>query len=398
MQFQYNVSSVEHDECVGCGACVANCPKSCISMIRNGLFAYPKVNSIDCIQCGKCLKICPAINISIPNTHENPIGSYYYAWNTDRVQRATSTSGGVGSALAKHAIDNQYAVCGAELSPNMEVKHIISTKSDIIDKIKGSKYVESSIKPEIYHAIQNLMKDGKRVLFFGTPCQVSAIQNITPTRLKHLLLTCEIICHGVNSSLVWQDYIEDLQRKNHSIIKNYNFRSKSKGWGKLRVSIEFENGKKIDVPAWKNLFHIWFGRHYILRRSCQLCKYRKINRQADLCIGDFWGFEKIDPSIDQTEGISILVARTSKGNSFIKNIPNLYLHEVTPQKAIMVLKGYTEHRRYDVIKKELDASKEFECKYIQLDFSKIASLYPCPSFYDLAKRPIMVRIKRIFHK
>ena len=398
MQSQNNVLSVSHDECVGCGACVATCPKSCISMKQYGFFAFPEIESSFCIQCGKCLNICPAIKVSVPNNDETPMGVYYYAWNTDKKQRESSTSGGVGSAIAKYAIENGYAVCGVELNSKMEVKHIISSENDIIDKIKGSKYVESTINTEIYHSIQELLKQGNKVLFFGTPCQVSAIQNMTPAKYKHLLLTCEIICHGVNSSIVWKDYIEDLQRKFQSSVKSYNFRSKTKGWGKLRVSAEFTNGNKLDVPAWKNQFHIWFGHHYILRYSCQLCKYRKVNRQADLCIGDFWGIEKIDASIDAMGGISVLMARTSKGISVIQDVPSLYMHKVESKSTIQVLKGYTEKRKLEIIKDELNASREFEYKYKQFGYIKMTLLYPCPTLYDLVKNSIMFRIKKYIKK
>lgn len=398
MQSQNNVLSVSHDECVGCGACVATCPKSCISMKQYGFFAFPEIESSFCIQCGKCLNICPAIKVSVPNNDETPMGVYYYAWNTDKKQRESSTSGGVGSAIAKYAIENGYAVCGVELNSKMEVKHIISSENDIIDKIKGSKYVESTINTEIYHSIQELLKQGNKVLFFGTPCQVSAIQNMTPAKYKHLLLTCEIICHGVNSSIVWKDYIEDLQRKFQSSVKSYNFRSKTKGWGKLRVSAEFTNGNKLDVPAYKNQFHIWFGHHYILRYSCQLCKYRKVNRQADLCIGDFWGIEKIDASIDAMGGISVLMARTSKGISVIQDVPSLYMHKVESKSTIQVLKGYTEKRKLEIIKDELNASREFEYKYKQFGYIKMTLLYPCPTLYDLVKNSIMFRIKKYIKK
>ena len=41
--------------CIGCGACVAECPTDCI-VDNGGTF---KVNEGDCIECGSCASACP---------------------------------------------------------------------------------------------------------------------------------------------------------------------------------------------------------------------------------------------------------------------------------------------------------------------------------------------------
>ena len=43
------------DECIGCGACVADCPTSCI--VDDG--SVFKINEADCIECGACAGSCP---------------------------------------------------------------------------------------------------------------------------------------------------------------------------------------------------------------------------------------------------------------------------------------------------------------------------------------------------
>lgn len=42
-------------ECIGCGACEAECPTSCISA-DGGIF---KINEAECIECGACAGACP---------------------------------------------------------------------------------------------------------------------------------------------------------------------------------------------------------------------------------------------------------------------------------------------------------------------------------------------------
>ena len=48
------------EECCGCGACAAVCPKGAIEMTADEEgFAYPQVDEEKCIQCGLCERVCP---------------------------------------------------------------------------------------------------------------------------------------------------------------------------------------------------------------------------------------------------------------------------------------------------------------------------------------------------
>lgn len=48
------------EECCGCTACDAICPKQAISMIEDEEgFEYPKVDESKCVRCYLCKKVCP---------------------------------------------------------------------------------------------------------------------------------------------------------------------------------------------------------------------------------------------------------------------------------------------------------------------------------------------------
>lgn len=48
------------EECCGCTACYAICPRSAIEMISDEEgFLYPKIDETKCISCFRCLNICP---------------------------------------------------------------------------------------------------------------------------------------------------------------------------------------------------------------------------------------------------------------------------------------------------------------------------------------------------
>lgn len=49
------------NECIGCGACAADCTVMCITQKDNGQY---EINPSECIDCGTCEGVCPVSAIS----------------------------------------------------------------------------------------------------------------------------------------------------------------------------------------------------------------------------------------------------------------------------------------------------------------------------------------------
>lgn len=49
----------DFEDCSGCGACAAICPRKAIKMVLNHDFYYPTIDKKLCISCKICLNICP---------------------------------------------------------------------------------------------------------------------------------------------------------------------------------------------------------------------------------------------------------------------------------------------------------------------------------------------------
>ena len=46
------------EDCCGCSACYAICPKSAIKMVEDEEgFEYPHINEEICVRCGMCMKV-----------------------------------------------------------------------------------------------------------------------------------------------------------------------------------------------------------------------------------------------------------------------------------------------------------------------------------------------------
>ena len=119
-----------------------------------------------------------------------------------------SSSGGAFSAFATEILRNGGVVYGASYemkNGNYTLQHIRINTLEELPKIQGSKYVQSYIF-DVLPCIKTDLELGKKVLFSGTPCQVDALNGYLRKEYDNLY-TVDIICHGVPSQKLLNDYI-----------------------------------------------------------------------------------------------------------------------------------------------------------------------------------------------
>ena len=80
-------------------------------------------------------------------------------------------------------------------------------KSCDIESFKSSKYVQADSN-DVYEKIGGLIRQKKRVLFIGTPCQCAAARKLYNS--KEYLITVDLICHSVplqsTFKIIWNGY------------------------------------------------------------------------------------------------------------------------------------------------------------------------------------------------
>ena len=201
------------------------------------------------------------------------------------------------------------------MNDDFSVSHGRATTKEERDEFKGSKYVQSDLSG-IINQVKEDLRQGKKVLFSGTACQVAAVKCVIPKNLQPKLYTCDLICHGVPSTRVYEDFLKYIEKINDKKIKQFIFRDKSFGWETHYETIIFEDDSKISTQYFRNLF---YG-HNILRPSCYKCNFANTHRPADITIADFWGIEEVNNDFKDDLGVSLTIINNNKGKEIFDNI------------------------------------------------------------------------------
>lgn len=300
--------------CCGCGGCSTVCPFGAIKMQHDEeYFLYPVMDEELCKNCGKCEKVCPVLNKSsiAINSHNTRIVQGFYK---DVDKHKSSASGGAATAFAEAVINAGGCVFGSAYTDDYEKAIYVCIDSiHELDKLKGSKYIETS-KGDIFERVYEELITGRKVLFTGLPCDVAGLKCYLKKEYSNLY-TCELICHGPTSQKVQKDYISHLSNKYGSLVKGFSSRHKKEGTEAPYIRVEFENGKIFEKPLWDTEYGYAFALYN--RESCHNCSFKGDDRVADISVGDSWSAKE---NYGNKMGVSIMYAHTDKGIELLEAI------------------------------------------------------------------------------
>ena len=322
--------TVDYEKCTGCGACVQRCPKRCISWTEREFgFRYPQIDKDACVNCGQCEKVCP-IDKALEVSAEQKA---YAAVHKDDEVLAKSTSGGAFTAIADAVFAQGGIVYGAAMLDGMQVKHIRTSGKDDFEGLRSSKYLQSDTGTT-YQMVEQDLKQGKTVLYSGTPCQIDGLKNFLGKDYENLY-TVDIVCHGVGSQAYFDKYM-DYARERYGKIKALRFRSKEyAGWSCGGVVVVDTSNclKKIPYRDFDNYYYSYFLSGDIFRKSCYSCKYANTNRVGDFTLGDYWGVEALNLPLQTKNGCSLLLVNNRHAMLLLDEIESLDRVETTVEQA-----------------------------------------------------------------
>ena len=317
--------------CTGCMACIGSCSKNAISIVKDEEgFPHPQIDNELCVRCQLCVNNCPVFK---PISRHKK-GDVYAAWSLDDSIRQRSSSGGLFSEFAIYILNLGGAVVGAAMNSDGYVFHRVVENNGELDELRGSKYVQSIILPDVLRQIQEILKQKRPLLFVGTPCQVAGMRKLF--RDNDNLYTIDLICHGVPSPVYFSKIYKDIkQRYNHFV--SYHFRMLD-SWGAFgNIDIK-KKDRVINQTIYGELSHYQdaFEKGYLNRLCCYECQYATIDRVGDITLADFWGIGAYKPiPNDHHKGCSLLLENSDKGKFLLERIKDrLYIEERSIQEAI----------------------------------------------------------------
>lgn len=308
-------------KCCGCTACYAICPTEAIAMCPDEEgFLYPVIDNIKCIQCKACEEVCP-LKSDRATSAVSDFPKFIAVKHNNTEVKLSSSSGGAFTAISDYVLDNGGVVYGVVFDESLRAIHTRAENRQMRDKMRVSKYVQSDME-DTFRQVKKDLSSGLSVLFTGTPCQVAGLKNFLKKDYDNLI-TCDVICHGVPSPLMFSEHIKHIEKVKRKKAVNYICRSKVNSWHRHIECMEFADGKiEFGTPLLQE-HKVLFYAGYILRPTCYECSFTNLNRPSDLSLGDFWGIENSMPDWDDHIGTSIILINTTKGEEIFKKIESV---------------------------------------------------------------------------
>lgn len=310
--------------CSGCGLCAGVAADAVELTLAQPGFLRPRQNAPlsarqERIVAGACpgLTVAPWDRLAAPNIdpHWGPWREILTGHATDPRVRFTGSSGGFLTALGQYAlrvglVDAVVTVqAGGRDAPLANPIRIIDQPAALLSAA-GSRYGPSAPLANV----AALLDDGRRFLFIGKPCDVSALRQLgrfDDRVAERFPLALSFFCGGVPSLRGSEQVITAMGLVPAEVTA---FRYRGNGWpGKARAETRDGKAGEMDYEA------CWGGhlsKHVQFR--CKICP-DAVGGVADIACADAWfGGETGYPQFEDRDGRSLVVVRSEAGAALLE--------------------------------------------------------------------------------
>ncbi|MCK9220963.1 MAG: Coenzyme F420 hydrogenase/dehydrogenase, beta subunit C-terminal domain, partial [Bacteroidales bacterium] len=207
------------------------------------------------------------------------------------------------------------------------------------------------------------------------PCQMAGLRLFLGKNDKNLILV-DFICLGINSPKVFHKHLQSLEQLYGAKAVSVQGKNKDLGWRSLAYKIRFANDSIYLREGKDDAFTRGFvSLHINCRPACYECKYKGFPRISDITLGDFWGIEKVDKTMDDNMGTSVVLLNSQKGMDFFHSMEDKV--HFTEKNMADVFPG-NKALQISIEKPSINRD-EFYADVDKLDFADVVKKYFPPS-------------------
>lgn len=306
--------------CAGCGGCALVAPeKIAMDMTPPGFLRPVQSQALSADEEARIAQICPGLGQKVDAAGRTddvlwgPYVSMQMGWSTDPDLRYTASSGGGLSAVLTYLLDNKIVqgIIQTAASPKVPVANVavLSEDAEAIKAAAGSRYAPSAPLANI----EPYLDSDQQFAFVGKPCDVAALRALSlldPRVDQRIPVMLSFFCAGVPSQTGAEEVLAKLGT---DLDSTESFRYRGNGWPGFATA-KLKDGSERAM----SYFDSWgktLSRH--VQNRCRMCA-DGTGKAADIVCADAWETdEKGYPLFEEEDGISLIVARTSKGQSLL---------------------------------------------------------------------------------
>lgn len=387
-------------DCTGCSLCANVCGHDAIAMVwsEEG-FLIPQVDEAACVGCGLCVLKCPALQ-ERPKVQDELRESVptFGAWHRDAEVHRASSSGGVFTALASWVLARGGCVFGVVWRDKVTAVFTKAESMEEVAPMRGSKYVPA-VPGMSFREVKAELRKGRRVLFVGVPCQVHALRSYLGKRYD-LLLTVDVVCHGVPSRLLWQKFVAEAEERSGKVVRRVSFRDKDEGWLRYNLTTLFTDGSREAQFYWDTDFMRLFLSDVALNRCCYDCRYAGLPRQGDVTVGDFWGVQRLHPDWPLRDGVAAVLVNSPAGEAAMAAVADALVCRRVPFREVYdgqdMLHDKGQHGVHPYRARVLKAARRMNLTRLRRRFVGTLLLGPLALRRDALLLRVLRRLRRMF--